>query len=248
MKLLRALFFLTVPVIFLVLGFRAGLLTSSSTDPGMASVQSASNRQTVSSGKDKQQLNLLYLTVSDRSEHGSLQSAWLVSYHVSNQDTVNFVPLFPLEKAGAGEMNEIIQKNFSISANGELAPLFIETLQGMYLLTWDAYLILEPQEIDQAIALIGDPQEANLRIANAQLALKMDQAPLESRSENERAAMIQQICAELVTTAESDQLETFADYIIAHMVIPSRESGLSPAILRYLITNPRLSCIFPTLQ
>lgn len=248
MKLLRALFFISIPAVFLVLGFRAGLLSNSSADAGLAYSQSNTDRLTIQAANEKQQLNLLYLTVSDRSETGELQSAWLVSYHVSTPDVVNFVPLFPMEKAGSVELNDLIQNNFSIDETGSVSPHFVETLQGLYMLTWDAYLILEPQEIDQALSLFGEDQAGTSRIANAQLAIRLDQNPQAASSLSERANMIQQICAGLVNTTESEDLQTFADYIIAHMVISNSDSSVSPDLMRYLIMNPRLSCVFPTLQ
>jgi hypothetical protein len=248
MKLLRVLFFISVPLVFLILGFRAGLSKNLTADSGLASTQSQNGRNTVLSANEKQQLNLLYLTVTDRSENGSLQSAWLVSHHISNPDVVNFVPLFPLEKAGSDELNGLIEDNFSIAASGELSPFFVETLQSLYMLKWDAYLILEPQEIEQAVNLIGESQESASRIANAQLSLKLGDHSLGTKNQTERAATIQQICAQIVQTTESTDLQTFADYIIAHLIIPNRDSGISSDIIRYLIMNPQLSCVFPTLQ
>lgn len=249
MKFIRVLFILLMPLIFLVLGFRAGILTNSSADSGNnnPNVSLAADVGVSQRSRNQQQVNYLIVSVGSRSA-GNLKSVWLMSSHVSDANLVNFVPLYPLKPDRSAQLNELMTSTFALTPTGEVAPAFLETLQAMYMLHLDATIVLDTTEISQAINLLGGLDLKGAHLDGDQLVASLETTTdgLNVSAEN-HSGIIQSICLQLVNTQESERLVTFADYLTAHLVFMDRKSTASAEMMRKIITNPQVNCQFPTL-
>jgi hypothetical protein len=249
MKFIRVLIILVMPFIFLVLGFRAGILTSSSAESGekIANTGQAADAGAFQRSRNQQQVNYLVVSVGSRNA-GNLQSVWLISNHISDTNLVNFVPLYPLSKERSAQLNELMESTFALTQTGEVSPAFLETLQAMYMLRLDATIVLDSTEISQAINLLGGLDLADTHVNGDQLL-----ASLESSTDGQlvsaenHSGIIRSICLQLANTQESERLVTFADYLAAHLIVIDRKSAASAEMLRKIITNPLINCQFPTL-
>lgn len=250
MKLIRIMFFVIIPMVFLALGIHVGILSSGSANPGLASAENGNSpEQSVSrQANGKQQFNLLLVNVSSRSSGAELGSAWMVSYHFSNPKVVNFVPLYPLDKNGSDDLNNYVATNFDLSTTGEISPVFLESLQAMYMVKWDGYLVLDKSEILKAFQYLGGANIGGQNLDQEQMKAILDRVGSQAGSSiSDRAALIQNLCSQLATTPDTGSLTAFADFLIAHLTILEHNSGFSIDGLRSLITSPELTCVFPTL-
>lgn len=245
MKFIRILFILIVPLLFLILGFRAGLLTSSSAEQGSENSQDINSLKNVDSQTNfnKQQFNLLFVSLGSRDAQ-NLKSAWLVSYHHSNPNLVNFVPLYPTSHDNADQLNDLLESNFSLLPSGELFPAFLDTLQAIYMVNWDGYLIIDTAEISQSINFLGGIQHNGSILDGNQTAAMLYNAT----NNKEKSDIIQSICTKLISSNDTEQLGGFADYITAHLTTLEIKTGISQQSLRTLIKNPQLKCAFPTID
>lgn len=249
MKLFRAMLFILLGLGALILGFYVGLLQSSSADAGgrQSAVPASQAELPVSHVVDKQQINLLLVSLGSRPA-GNLKSAWLVSLHTSNPHRVNFVPLYPNETAGSEQLNELLESQFALSSGGEIAAPFLETLQAMYLVEWDAYLTLDRTELSQAVNYLGGTLLGEQLLTGEQVLALVDQSVENGSSLPKTGSeIIGGLCLQVTRTIDNSQLSTLADFLTAHTTVLSNQNAFSTETLRKLIFDPKLSCTFPTL-
>ncbi|MFN2198545.1 MAG: hypothetical protein ACK2UW_20665, partial [Anaerolineales bacterium] len=191
-----------------------------------------------------------YLVVSIGSRSaGNLKSVWLVSNHVSDSNLANFVPLYPLDPSRSAQLNDLLASTFALNSSGEIEPVFLETLQAMYMLPIDATIILDTTDISQAINLLGGLDREGAHLSGDQFVTSLESVADGSNvSAENHSDVIQGICSQLVNTHETDRLVAFADYLTAHLILVDRQSPAPVEMLRKIITNPQLNCQFPTLQ
>jgi hypothetical protein len=241
MKFLRLMFVLFIPLLFLFLGFRAGLLTSSSAESGSGGNQELQDSALTGRNAKKQQFNLLLVSVESR-QSGGLKSVWLVSNHDANPELVNFVPLYPYQGSGANQLNDMLASSYNPTGSAELSPEFMQTLQSMYLVSWDGYILLEQGELSQAIHLLGGAQIGGELLTGDQLVSRF------YADANGQSVIIQGVCSQLVNAANSSDVTDFADFLTSHLSVLNPDSGLSDGVVRSIISSPKLNCAFPTLS
>lgn len=249
MKFFRVMLFILLGLGALFLGFYFGLLQSSSADAGTRSSADLSSQDNiaVSHTLEKKQVNLLLVSLGSR-QAGNLKSAWLVSLHTSNPHRINFVPLYPNETTGSEQLNALLAGQFSFSSGGEIAVPFLETLQAMYMIEWDAYLVLDQSEIAQAINYLGGSMYGEQSLNGEQVLALIDQNLAGDSSKLQTSAeIIDGLCKQIIRTTDNHQLSTLADFLTARVTVLPNQENFSIDILRQLIFDPRLDCAFPTL-
>lgn len=250
MKFFRVMLFVLIGLGALSLGFYFGLLQSSSADAGTPESASPASQENfaITHTAEKPQVNLLLVTLGSR-QAGNLKSAWLVSLHTANPHRVNFVPLYPNESAGSEQFNALLEGQFALSAGGEIAAPFLDTLQAMYMVEWDATITLDRAEISQAVNYLGGTLQGDQIIDGEQVLALIDQGQENGNSGLQTGAdLINGTCNQLTHTISNEQLSTLADFLAAHTTILPNQKTVSADLLRGLVFDPKLSCAFPTLS
>lgn len=252
MKVIRLVFLASITFFSLFLGFRAGLLTSSTLERGLASPESGASLGRLiepSTQQEIKQFNLLVVGVNDRSNNTRLLSTWLLGYHQNNPNRLTLIPLFPAQNDATGELNTLLTNIFELTSTRKISPAYLETLQSIYMISWDGYLILDMTDVQQGIETLGGIQMGGVTMQPSDLGDYMDQISDDpDYGAQGQAVLIANGCKQLAGGVSGDHLLNFAELAARKLAGSLNDPSINAANLKNMILNPILECDFPTLS
>lgn len=250
MKFLRLLFFSGMTVFSLFLGFRAGLLTSSSSEPGLASSDARAEGKSLIAGPGATgQVNLLLVTVDDTVSPERLISAWLMGYHHNNPNLLTFIPLYPGAGQGGENRDVDLIKQFQIDRRGQISGKFLESLGNIFRVSWDGIVTISAREVIHTIDTLGGISLAGELIGGRTLLENMVGESTDTLAARQYQALtIKATCDQIANRVSSTQLDQFASLLSSKLSASLKDPEINNEALKDNFLNTRLSCETPTVS
>jgi hypothetical protein len=249
MKFLRILFFSGITIFSLFLGFRAGLITSSNSELGLASSDARAEGKSLFASKGAVgQVNLLLITMNDAQTPESLISVWMLGYHHNQPNLLTFVPLYPGAGQGVEDKDSLLVRQFQVDRRGQISAKFLESLANIYRISWDGIVTLSAREVVHAIDSLGGINLEGKNVNGKDLLDSLNEPGPEAQTALPyQGEAIKAVCGQIADWITSTQLEDFATLLSAKLSASLRDPEINSEALKENFLNPRLRCETPTL-
>jgi len=194
------------------------------------------------------QHNLLVI-VTDHMELPTpvLRSVWLL-INLPSQNSLTFVPLFPASYKNSASRDLILEKSFSLNANGSPSNKFLKNLK-QFDFWWDDYVVIDEVSLAKFVDLAGGIKVENNFIKASQIetgAYLSNKDP--SKSLRTQYRIIEQLCNKAPLIMIHPDFRNITPFLASHIRSSIPVDIMHKGLLTIYESESIIKCEFPTIQ